>query len=550
MIRSAIIYPLLCGAVLLPSFPSAAASPAQIIADRVPASVQMAQEQTIQAQSAADQTNETNAKEAPDLILSKCFLLKSENYDTVADGFYQTALLTVESSQKYPVLSSALTALSKEMAADCREEFDEVAQRSSEYLEDNRPQDEIPPSATYERKILPVRQDDKVLSFFTSSYSMVPGEIRGTTTYKGITLDAATGEEVTLDRVLRDVNNKAPLVKAINENLRVKHTGLPAGDREESVSVALASVDYQPTWVVSDRGVTFLFNAGAVGMVEEGALEAEVSFAKYPHLFTTAYAAHTGSYTLPVNIHAPAMADLMGDGTVQRVGLNARPSDEEQGAYTALVVSVDDKQLLYETYFFGASAVFFHTKDNRNYMYVQTITENDSRNIYVFDLNGEQPVFKGELTDTSFCVRFRIDSEDADLWYLDEEFISSPESFSLDTRISLMSTYLASKRYRISDDGMPVALSDYYMIDSDLTLVSLTDLPADTVDPVSGAMISKGAVLPKGTKCTLYRTNGRDTVDLKAADGNFYRFTVVNEWPQKVNGLRLDQAFDGTFFTH
>ena len=166
----------------------------------------------------------------------------------------------------------------------------------------------------------------------------------------------------------------------------------------------------------------------------------------------------------------------------------------------------------------------------------------------MFDLNGETPVFKGELNGTGFTARYRQDSNDPDLWYLDEQIISSPDSFSLDTHMDLMSTYSAARNYKVGEDGMPAALSEEYEIDSDLELTSLTDVPADIVDPVSGAVTKQNAVLPKGTMCSLFRTNGIDTVDVKAADGTVYRFTVTGDWPQKVNGLRLDQAFDGTMF--
>ena len=131
---------------------------------------------------------------------------------------------------------------------------------------------------------------------------------------------------------------------------------------------------------------------------------------------------------------------------------------------------------------------------------------------------------------------------------MDEQFISSPDSFCLDTHMDLMSTYSATGRYKVGEDGMPVLLSDQYLIDSDLELTSLTDLPADTIDPATGAVTKQNAVLSKGTKCRLFRTNGKDTVDVRTADGVIYRFIVTEEWPQKVNGLRLDQAFEGTMF--
>ena len=546
--RSVIIYPLLCSAVMIPSLLSPLAVPAAAYAAEETA----AETGSAEADPAEGQTDDTAAQVSiPELILSKCYLLESDNYESIADGYYQAVLLTEGSGKKYPELAKGLSELNTQITASCKEDFEELAEKAKEYRTENGTGDEDTPSATatLESRIVPVRQDEKAVSFFTSCYSFLPGSGSATTTFKGVTLDTATGRIVTLEEVLRDPGNRNALAAAVSEDLRFTNTGESAAGREESVSVAMASETYGPTWVISDNGVIFRFNPGAVGTAEEGATEAELLFSKYPDLFTDTYTAHEGSYTLPIDTVYPVMADLNGDGATEKISLNARPNETgEQGSYTALRVAVGDKECLHETYFFNARGVLIHTGEGKNYLYVQSITDNDYRIISVFDLNGETPVFKGELNGTGFTARYRQDSNDPDLWYLDEQIISSPDSFSLDTHMDLMSTYSAARNYKVGEDGMPAALSEEYEIDSDLELTSLTDVPADIVDPVSGAVTKQNAVLPKGTMCSLFRTNGIDTVDVKAADGTVYRFTVTGDWPQKVNGLRLDQAFDGTMF--
>ena len=544
-----IIYPLLCSCVLLSAFLSPLAAPVSVYAASAPSGA--GTEETVSGEPVNDPavSQVSPAALPPELILSKCYLLESDNYESIADGYFQAALLSEDSANKYPALSSALLELNTQIAASCREDFKELADKSRQYAAENGTTDEVRPSATFESRIVPVRQDDRAVSFFTSCYSFLPGAAGGTTTFRGITLDTASGKTVSLNDVIKDLNDKKALVTAVNENLRFLGTGDPAGDREESVSEALASRNYFPAWVVSDNGVIFRFNPGSISTEEEGAVEAEIPFEKYPALFTDSFAAHKGAYTLPVDTVYPVMADLNGDGTSEKISLNARPDNNgDIGAYTALRVAVGDKECLHETYFFNARGVLIHTGSGKSYLYVQTITDNDYRITCVFDLSGEKPVFIGELNGTGFSARFRRDSVDPDLWYMDEQFISSPDSFCLDTHMDLMSTYSATGRYRVGEDGMPVLLSDQYLIDSDLELTSLTDLPADIVDPAAGTVTGQNAVLPKGSKCRLFKTNGKDTVDVKTADGVVYRFIVTEEWPQKVNGLRLDQAFDGTMF--
>ena len=541
------LYPLLCRAFLVPALICSFAAPAVIPAAATEtgnAGSTAPSSGTSGANSAAD-ASDASAAGVPELILSKCYLLESDNYENIADGYYQAVLLTPESAVKYPALNGGLSELNTRVTASCRDTFKDLAEKSKEYNAGNTADDK-PVPATLEYSITPVRQDDKAVSFFTSCYSFLPGAAHGRTTFEGITLNTATGKEVALEEVVKD---KRALVGAINENLRFLSTGESAGDREESLSEALASVDYFPSWVLSDNGVIFRFDPESIGVYAEGAMEAEVSFLKYPELFTGTYGPHTGSYTLPIDTIYPVMADLNGDGTTEEVSLNARPNESENmNSYTALRVAIGDKECLRETYFFNARGVLLHTSAGKNYLYVQTITDNDYRIFSVFDLNGEKPVFVGELNGTGLTARYRRESENSDIWYLDEQLISSPDSFTLDTRMNLMSTYSATRRYKVGDDGMPVPLTEYYEIDSDLVLTALTDLPADIVDPASGAVTQKSAILPKGTKCRLYRTNGKDTVDLITEDGTVYRFSVTEVWPQKVNGLRIDQAFDGTMY--
>jgi len=546
--RSHKFYSLMCKAFIVPALVCSFAVPAAIPASAADTKETGAADNA-SGTAAADSASDTSAAAAsvtvPELILSKCYLLESDNYENIADGYYQAVLLTEESAKSFPALSSGLDAVNTRITASCKETFKELSEGSKEFNASNK-KDGAPVPATLEYSIIPTRMDDKVVSFITSCYSYLPGAAHGMTVFEGITLDVSTGKEVTLDQVVKD---KRALVGAINENLRFLSTGEPAGDREESISEALASVDYFPSWVISDGGVIFRFDPSSIGAYAEGALQAEVSFAKYPDLFTDAYGPHVGSFVYPVDTFYPTIVDLNGDGTYEQVSLNARPNESENmTSYTALRVAVGDKECLRETYFFNAKGYLLHTQSSKNYLYVQTITDNDYRIFSVFDLSGEKPVFVGELNGTGFTSRYRRENETSDIWYLDEQLISSPDSFTLDSHMDLMSTYSATRRYKVGDDGMPVPLTEDYEISSDLVLTALTDLPGDIVDPSTGAVTKKSATLPKGAKCRLYRTNGKDTVDVITEDGTVYRFSVTETWPQKVNGLRLDEAFDGIMF--
>ena len=254
-----IIYPLLCSCVLLSALLSPLAAPVSVHAASAPSGA--GTEETVSGEPVNDPavSQVSPAVMPPELILSKCYLLESDNYESIADGYFQAALLSEDSANKYPALSSALLELNTQIAASCREDFKELADKSRQYAAENGTTDEARPSATFESRIVPVRQDDKAVSFFTSCYSFLPGAAGGTTTFRGITLDTASGQTVSLNDVIKDLNDKRALVTAVNENLRFLSTGDPAGDREEPVSEAGGFVEDVESPVIETEDVTSEF---------------------------------------------------------------------------------------------------------------------------------------------------------------------------------------------------------------------------------------------------------------------------------------------------
>lgn len=106
------IYPLLCSTFLL----SASLCPLAI-----PASAAEVQEQT--AESAAV-SEEESALTVPEFILSKCYLLVRDNYESIADGYYQSVMLSEESAKQFPALNTALTQINERITDTCKTDFE------------------------------------------------------------------------------------------------------------------------------------------------------------------------------------------------------------------------------------------------------------------------------------------------------------------------------------------------------------------------------------------------------------------------------------------
>ena len=126
-----------------------------------------------------------------------------------------------------------------------------------------------------------------------------------------------------------------------------------------------------------------------------------------------------------------------------------------------------------------------------------------------------------------------------------------PSKFALGTRMQLMSTYSGRRFYKVGEDGMPAPLTDLYEIDADITLTTLVPVKAEVVDLSKEEATGEEKEIPAGTKLNFWRTNGTDTVDMRTDDmevGEAFRFKVETSDGQIVNGIKLDEAFDGTMF--
>ena len=98
---------------------------------------------------------------------------------------------------------------------------------------------------------------------------------------------------------------------------------------------------------------------------------------------------------------------------------------------------------------------------------------------------------------------------------------------------------------------MPVPLTDYYTVPNEIPLTCKHVLECNVVDPDTNLLTGDTTTIMAGMTCWICRTNGVDTVDLRLPDGTIVRVEIglsAGAWPQTVNGIILEEAFDGTLF--
>ena len=343
------------------------------------------------------------------------------------------------------------------------------------------------------------------------------------------------------------IKDREGLYDAVKNNLRTVYDGEPVTDSGDMLTQYFTEAEDRLIWVLDREGVTFRFPPGELTSYAVGMIEAHIRFADYPDLFTDKYGPHTGAYVQTLSPYYRTEVDFDGDGEKTVVMVDGDIVDEDNPyAYDTVNVHIGDAICKTEQYHYGMQAVLLHTEDGRDYIYVVTGSDNDYETLLVFSVTDGTPALVGTMERSGFAGTYL--EGNGDTMRIELRPILDPACFALDTRMDLMSTYGAQRTYAVGSDGMPQPLTDYYEISEKRQLTSKVALTAELVDPQTGAATGESVELPAGTACLLWHTNGVDTVDLMLDDGRAVRVNVKKEWPQTVNGIELEEAFDGTMF--
>ena len=492
-----------------------------------------------------------------------------EGYYIIAGGVYDIPELTEEAKAAYPGLDASLQAAGAEIEKQAKDQFDEIENAAELYLKDFQDDMKDFPAGDMERKIETVRCDSSVLSFFQTVSTYYPGAAHGLVGYTGYNYDPVTGSQIAITDVVKDLSAMAP---AVSENLVTLADGVPFTDVQTPLEEYFDQNSGELSWVIDRDGIVFRFAPYEIAPYAAGTIEARVRFDKYPELFTGKYGAADGAYAKMLAPHFYNAMDLNGDGETEYLAVSGIGGNMDTYTYnTSIQVIAGDRECTVEDSFYSLRAAFARAEDGGSYVYVETTTDNDYNYMHVFEIRDGEPVYVGKMDGTGFAWIYHVpdgrysepyDPSDkgdfdqdleSDDWKEDEYSqlfpLLDPAAFALDTRMDLMSTYSAIRFYECGEDGMPSPLTDYYEIDTSYRLTALMDMEVELVDPESGELSGGKTTLTEGTVCSLWRTNGTDTVDLKTEDGQCFRLYVTRgQWPQTVNGIPLEEAFSGVVF--
>ena len=513
-----------------------------------------AQEETAQTQETGLSAQEQSVGVRPSYKLRSHSRMEEKDGTLIASGSYDTVSLTEETIIENIYLNTAIETENSVIEQKYEETFSELKEAAENAFSEPREDTEEFAAGNMEGKIVPVRCDQSVLSFYEVTSLYYPGAAHGNVGYSGYNYKSATGERITLADVFKD---PAALKPVVAKYLRAQADGSPIEDAEDALQYYFDEGNMDDlTWVIDQDGVTFLFSPSDIAPYAMGALEAKISFDGESSLFTGNYGPSGDGYAKTMSPFTELRVDLDGDGSDEKLSVTGVYEEEnEVNAYSGIQVSVGDQVCTEDEYCYSMQPCFVHTKDGRNYVYVVAASDNDYPELVVFEIRDNAPALVGKMDGTGYASAFYpayLDGEYSPDQSVYERYpMIDPSKFALGTRMQLMSTYSGRRFYEVGEDGMPAPLSDYYEIDADITLTSLVPLTAETVDLKTEEATGEEKEIPAGTKLNFWRTNGTDLVDMRTDDmevGEAFRFKVETGDGQTVNGIKLEEAFDGTVF--
>ena len=473
---------------------------------------------------------------------------KDDDYSNkLVEMKYGVIALTGEDEKRYPELAQVLKKLSEENKNTILTDYENLKSQAEDDLKAAKEGGyEVYTPYSTECSFYVNRADNRVLSLGKSGYDYWGGA-HGTGYSTGCNYNARTGEELRIQDVVTDVDTFAGLIEA-----KVYESGLTRDDlfldEEETLKdyILKAAADHTLNWEITNEGVTVWFNPYEISYYAAGMPSGSVSFAGHPEVFSDYYAETARTYVYAIEGLDVSDIDFDGDGKADELSVWA--SMDEYGTYEALKVSMKGVETSKDIWAYSYDPYILHTTDDKNYLYVICGSDNDYRMLEVFDLNGSSAVYVGEVNNCGL----RAQLLDASSYLYGEELLTDPANFYLESRMEVLSTYSASRRYHVGVDGMPVADEDFYQVDASTyewreALTAKKDVPCVQVAE-DGSVTADNAVIPAGTKLTLYRTDGSSLVDLKAGD-TLYRIEVDHsEWPYTINGVEEEEYFDGIMY--
>ena len=453
---------------------------------------------------------------------------------------YEVPSLDAEAAGTYPALNSALETYAKSLTDTMKQDGEDIVSGLKEY--------ETEEALFSEAKLTIQRADSALVSLLCQRGSYMGGA-HPNMWYETASFSPETGEKVDIQSVVNDPDALPALLAEEVEKVIDKEQ-LIVDSVEDVVKDEMdpAQEDYDLKYTLGYDGITFWFSPYELAAYAAGPVVIKLPFSEYPDLVRAEFMETPENYFIPVNETEQVLLPsgdayfswYLGEGedyedrdlhlvTSSEWHLNLAEGDKDMLAAS----SETDVPFTIQT--FEPSAYIMQV-DGKTMFVMEAAMMDDYSELHLYDLTDP-----GAPTELPVIARYFGKGQPTD-----------PKRVYLSHGVDILSTYTAGRYFSFKADGTAEPLSDWddiILFNPDaynITLKQDTELPAvDEKTLEAGAPVSLAA----GTHLTFIRTDSENTVDMKTDDGTVVRITQEGEeWPRTVNGIPIDELFDGMMF--
>lgn len=438
--------------------------------------------------------------------------------------------LTEDDSKLYPALSKAFDKYNEESLTEAKAlmyEFEPFAEEMEGDMYN-------PAYCQAESDVYMQRADNHIVSLLESVYQYTGGA-HPNYFVMGRNYNTNTGETVQLTDVLEDTSD---LPSILEKKITEKYADVTFYDLKDTFSKYKTE---EFTWTMDYQGITFWFSPYEIASYAVGTLSAKIWFDEFPDMFNKEYLKTPENYVIPLPVGLDCEFDLVkDDGVKDLICIDMVP--DQYGSYYMLSATVNGKSHTDEkNYGYDFDVYLAHIGGN-NYIYSDSVSDNDYHIFCTWDINGKNPKIIQELYGTEIDYEYIEEGYETGTVY--RQVFNNPESFKLETRFEILGTRGATANYRLSrTDGKPEMTDDAYTFNYGHDVKTSIPLEAEILPDMEKTEI------PSGTSLLPYRTDGKTFVDLKTEDGDIVRLSIGTlEWPRTVNGMPEDECFKELFY--
>ncbi len=394
------------------------------------------------------------------------------------------------------------------------------------------------------------RADDQILSF--AAYNNFSGlNDHPTSSVQGINIDVQTGKDVELFDV---ITTKEAFMKAFDQSLsenklytkKWKDTVRRLTEAALKDDKIISSAESGLSFIVDYQGLMLYYNEEDTGY-EGGPDTVFIGFKEHPEVFSATYTGVPINYVSEIAIgdyESVYWYDFNGDGIREPFSL-ILTKDINDDYWYHLSLRWDDTVVTLDEpgTFYNVNAFLMHDTD-KDYIYVETTSENDYQTLYVYEITTEAIALVNSTEGSIKFMTYDVNGDGSTGGCVP----TNPRKFSMETIDYTLGTNWLIGDYCVDWVGMPNANSYYLDYIGDYWYIKAAE-DIKAVYTEGEDFEEKSGTIKKGTEILPYQRGIGNEFRIKTRDGKIWRLQLDDkDGVLYYGGKKLDDLFEGQIY--